>query len=76
MDEQEKKDWISVGMEAAYSDLVDKLATKIGTFHKAKRVFPQHAEYYDTLVELYEEEFNYCREMSQIGRQMRGETIQ
>jgi hypothetical protein len=76
MNEEKSKYWISVGMQAAYSDLSEKISNKIGLFHKGKDMFPQHAEYYDSLIDLYTEEYNYCRAMIDIGRQMQGATVQ
>ena len=63
-------------MAAAYADMVDKVATKIGLLQRAKIEFPNHSEYYDSVIELYEEEYLYCREMLQVGREMNGARIQ
>ena len=76
MGEDESKQLISYGMVAAYSDMVDKVATKIGSLEKAKIIFPQHVDYYDSVIELYEEEYLYCREMLRIGREMNHSIIQ
>ena len=76
MGEDESKQLISYGMVAAYSDMVDKVATKIGLLQRAKVEFPDHSEYYDSVIELYEEEYLYCREMLRIGREMNQSTIQ
>ena len=76
MDEDESKRLISYGMAAAYADMVDKVATKIGLLQRAKIEFPDHSEYYDSVIELYEEEYLYCREMLRIGREMNGARIQ
>ena len=76
MNEDEGRRLISYGMVAAYSDMVDKVATKIGSLEKAKIIFPQHVDYYDSVIELYEEEYLYCREMLRIGREMNHSIIQ
>ena len=76
MNEDEGRRLISYGMVAAYSDMVDKVATKIGLLQRAKIEFPDHSEYYDSVIELYEEEYLYCREMLRIGREMNGARIQ
>jgi hypothetical protein len=76
MNEDESKQLISYGMAAAYADMVDKVATKIGSLQKAKVVFPQHVDYYDSVIELYEEEYRYCKHMLRIGREMNQSTIQ
>jgi len=76
MNEDEGRRLISYGMTAAYSDMVDKVATKIGLLQRAKIEFPDHSEYYDSVIELYEEEYLYCREMLRVGREMNGARIQ
>ena len=76
MNEDESKRLISYGMAAAFADMLDKVATKIGSLEKAKIIFPQHVDYYDSVIELYEEEYLYCREMLRIGREMNNSTIQ
>ena len=76
MNEDEGRRLISYGMAAAYADMVDKVATKIGLLQRAKIEFPDHSEYYDSVIELYEEEYLYCREMLRVGREMNGARIQ
>ena len=76
MGEDESKRLISYGMAAAFADMLDKVATKIGSLEKAKIIFPQHVDYYDSVIELYEEEYRYCKEMLRIGREMNGARIQ
>ena len=76
MNEDEGRRLISYGMAAAYADMVDKVSTKIGLLQRAKIEFPDHSEYYDSVIELYEEEYAYCKEMLQIGREMNGARIQ
>ena len=76
MNEDESKRLISFGMSAAYADIIDKVATKIGSLEKAKTVFPDYIDYYDSVIELYEEEYVYCKEMLKIGREMNGSVIQ
>ena len=76
MNEDEGRRLISCGMAAAYADMVDKVATKIGLLQRAKIEFPDHSEYYDSVIELYEEEYLYCREMLRIGREMNHSIIQ
>lgn len=76
MDEENGKRYVSLGMFAAYSDMAEKLANKIAMFEKAKLTFPKHADYYDSLIELYDDEYQYAKMMAQTGREMNGTTLQ
>jgi regulator of sigma D len=76
MEEKEGRKFVSAGMTAAYDDMIKKIERKMATLEKAKKTFPQHADYYSAVIELYLDEYNYAKNMAQVGREMNGETIQ
>jgi CTP-dependent riboflavin kinase len=76
MTEEEGKKFVSIGMFAAYSDMADKLARKLQMLEKAKVMFPQHADYYDSVIEIISDEHAYAQNMARVGREMHGETLQ
>jgi hypothetical protein len=76
MEEEKGRKLVSVGMTAAYDDMIKKIEHKMASLEKAKIAFPKHADYYAGVIELYLDEYNYAKNMAQVGREMNGETIQ
>jgi CTP-dependent riboflavin kinase len=76
MTEEEGKRFVSIGMMAAYADVVDRLARKLQMLEKAKVMFPQHADYYDSVIEIISDEHTYAQNMARVGREMHGAKIQ
>jgi hypothetical protein len=76
MSEQEAKHWISVGMGAAYGDICSRLQHKIDTLYKAIDQHPQHAEFYEEVIDIVTLDLEYAKTMLTVSNKINKPTMQ